>query len=126
MSLNLSNRILTSLILLIILFFCLFINKFLWLYLLVVTSILSFNQINGRGKRGKKWISQAGNIFLSTILQPSLSKKYWHQISLLASFSVFQALIEIGVDKEHLKIKWPISSPKLSKKDKNNISFKNL
>ena len=35
---------------------------------------------------------------------------------------------EIGVrwnDKD-LKIKWPISSPKLSKKDKNNISFKNL
>lgn len=71
------------------------------------TSILSFNQTNGRGKRGNKWISQAGNIFLSTLLQPSLSKKYWHQISLLSSFSVFQGLIEIGVDKEHLKIKWP-------------------
>ena len=51
MNLNLSNRILTSLILLIILFFCLFINKFLWLYLLVVASILSFNEFNNLIKK---------------------------------------------------------------------------
>ena len=46
MSLNFSNRILTSVILSTILFVCLFINKFLWLYLLVITGIISFKEFN--------------------------------------------------------------------------------
>ena len=35
---------------------------------------------------------------------------------------------EIGIkwNDKNLNIKWPTNSPKLSKKDKNNISFKNL
>ncbi len=44
MSLNLSNRILTSLILLVVLFICLFFSKFLWLYLLIVVSIISYRE----------------------------------------------------------------------------------
>ena len=43
---NLLKRILTSIILLFILFFCLITNKFLWIYLLVVASIISFFEFN--------------------------------------------------------------------------------
>lgn len=46
MSLNFSNRVLTSLVLSVILFICLYLNNFLWLYLLVVTSIISFNEFS--------------------------------------------------------------------------------
>ena len=46
MSKNLFNRILTSIILLIILIICLFTSKFLWLYLLIITSIISFYEFN--------------------------------------------------------------------------------
>ncbi len=46
MSKNLFNRILTSTILLIILIICLFTSKFLWLYLLIITSIISFYEFN--------------------------------------------------------------------------------
>ena len=46
MSLNFSNRILTSLVLSAILFICLYLNNFLWLYLLIVTSIISFFEFN--------------------------------------------------------------------------------
>ena len=42
MSLNLSKRILTSVILLFILFFGVFINKYFWLFLLILASIISY------------------------------------------------------------------------------------
>ncbi len=46
MSLNFSNRILTAIVLSVILFVCLYLNNFLWLYLLVVASIISFQEFN--------------------------------------------------------------------------------
>ncbi len=54
MNLNFLNRIFTSLILSGILFFCLFLNNFLWLYLLVVTSIISFNEFSNLIKKKLK------------------------------------------------------------------------
>ena len=58
MSLNFSNRILTSLVLSSILLLCLFLNNFLWIYLLIVTSVISFfefnNLVNKTFKKKKK------------------------------------------------------------------------
>ncbi len=51
MTLNLSNRILTSVILLIILFISLTLNKFLWLYLLIITSFIAFNEFKNLIKK---------------------------------------------------------------------------
>ena len=44
MTLNFLNRILTSIIMLAILFIFLFFNKYLWLYLLIVISFISFHE----------------------------------------------------------------------------------
>ena len=51
MSLNLSKRIVTSLTLLVILFVCILLNKFLWCYLLVVISIIAFDEFNNLTKK---------------------------------------------------------------------------
>ena len=51
MSLNFSKRIFTSLVLLLILFLCLFFNKFLWIYLLLMASIVSFFEFNNLLKK---------------------------------------------------------------------------
>ena len=51
MNLNLSKRIMTSLILLIILFVSLFLNKFLWISILIVASIISFYEFNNLIKK---------------------------------------------------------------------------
>ncbi len=60
MSLNFSNRILTSLVLSSILLLCLFLNNFLWIYLLIVTSVISFfefnNLVNKTFKKKKNYI----------------------------------------------------------------------
>ncbi len=54
MSLNLSKRILTSIFLSVVLLICLFLNKFLWLYLLVVVSIISFKEFSNLIKKKYK------------------------------------------------------------------------
>ncbi len=46
MSINFSKRILTSLLLSVILLFCLFLNSFLMLYLIIIASIISFYEFN--------------------------------------------------------------------------------
>ena len=51
MSNNLLKRILTSIILLFILFFCLLTSKFLWIYLLIIASIISFFEFNNLLKK---------------------------------------------------------------------------
>lgn len=54
MSSNLSKRILTSFLLLIILSAGLFINKYFWLILLLIVSIISFNEFNNLIKKAFK------------------------------------------------------------------------
>ena len=54
MSINLVHRIFTSLILLTILFLSLFINKFLWTYLMIISSIILFYEFNNLFKKINK------------------------------------------------------------------------
>ena len=54
MTKNLSERILTSLLLLFILFISIFINKYLFLALLIVSSFISFNEFNKLIKKSFK------------------------------------------------------------------------
>ena len=58
---NLSKRIVTSFFLLLIFFICFFYNKYLWLALLILTSIVSFFEFNNLIK--KIWITDKGKIF---------------------------------------------------------------
>ncbi len=54
MNVNLLKRIITSLILLFILFVSLFLNKILWIYLLIAVSIISFYEFNNLIKKSYK------------------------------------------------------------------------
>ena len=54
MNVNLLKRIITSLILLFILFVSLFLNKILWIYLLIAVSIISFYEFNNLIKKTYK------------------------------------------------------------------------
>ncbi len=62
MNLNLSKRILTSIVLLLIVFICLFLNNFFWISLLLIVSIITFYEFNNliikiiKNKRKEKFI----------------------------------------------------------------------
>ena len=66
MNLNLSFRIFTSIILLVILFFGLYLDKFIWLGLLILSSIISFYEFFNLIK--KKYNQEKYNIYLLNIL----------------------------------------------------------
>ena len=71
------------------------------------TSYLSYLQTKGRGRNYNKWESMKGNLFLSTIFRPSVSKVKWHQLSLIIGLSILESLIKLGVDKNIIELKWP-------------------
>ena len=62
MTLNLSKRILTSIVLLLIVFICLFLNNFFWISLLLIVSIITFYEFNNliikiiKNKRKERFI----------------------------------------------------------------------
>ena len=66
MNLNLSFRIFTSIILLVILFFGLYLDKFIWLGLLILSSIISFYEFFNLIK--KKYNQEKYKIYLLNIL----------------------------------------------------------
>ncbi len=71
------------------------------------SSYLSYLQTNGRGRNNNQWESLKGNLFLSTIFRPKMSKVNWHQLSLIIGLSILETLINLGIDKKKIEIKWP-------------------
>ena len=71
------------------------------------TSYLSYLQTKGRGRNNNQWESIKGNLFLSTIFRPTLSKIKWQQLSLIIGLSILETLIKLGVDKNIIELKWP-------------------
>ena len=63
---NLKRRLYTSLILLCVLFTCLFINKYLWSLLLIIASIICFIEFNNLTK--KIWKRKKSAIYLSNLI----------------------------------------------------------
>ena len=70
-------------------------------------SILTLKQSNGKGTRNNKWISNKGNLFLSTFIQPKVDRSHWSEISIILGFSLYQYLLSLGIDKSFIRIKWP-------------------
>ena len=71
------------------------------------SSYLAYSQSMGRGRNNNKWESMNGNLFLSTIFRPEKEKNYWHQLSLIVGFSIFEVLINLGIDANQVQLKWP-------------------
>ena len=69
------------------------------------TVILSEDQKSGRGRMGRKWISQHGGIYLSIILQPKIQTTQSSILPLLSALSVCDVIKKMT--KLNPKIKWP-------------------
>ena len=67
-------------------------------------------QTNGRGRRGRKWVSQSGNgLYLSIILCPEAPRVTWSGLSFMASLAVYKALLRFVEDTyiPGCSLKWP-------------------
>ena len=69
------------------------------------TLVTSENQTKGRGRVGKKWISQNGNLFISLFFKFDQRKINFRQFAILNAFLLKSVISKIFSKK--IKIKWP-------------------
>ena len=71
------------------------------------TIILADRQEKGRGRKGRSWISPAGNFYASIILRPDCSIGESAGLSLLSGVALGESLLELGPKGLDLALKWP-------------------
>jgi BirA family biotin operon repressor/biotin-[acetyl-CoA-carboxylase] ligase len=70
------------------------------------TLVIAETQSEGRGRRGRSWLSQAGRgIYATLILRPAMSPSGAPRITLMTAVAVAEALLSL-LDLD-VKIKWP-------------------
>ena len=67
--------------------------------------VTSEQQTNGRGRVGKKWISEKGNLFISLFFKLDQKKINFKQFAVLNAF-LLKKVISKNISKK-IKIKWP-------------------
>ena len=69
------------------------------------TTVIADRQTAGKGRRGKNWISPAGNCYFSILLYPDVRVDRASMVTLVAAIAVSEAVREVtGIDT---RIKWP-------------------
>ena len=70
--------------------------------------ITAERQTAGRGRRGRAWISPAGNLHASLLLTEPTAAEHWPQLSFVAALAAHDAVVEVARElKRLLAIKWP-------------------
>jgi len=64
-------------------------------------------QTDGRGRQGREWVSNEGNLFVSILLSPDCDLVAAAQLSFVAGISVLDTLQPIIDDAGALTCKWP-------------------
>src|SRR5438552_86978 len=65
-------------------------------------------QSAGRGRRGRTWTSERGNLFASLLLTDPAPAEHWPELAFVAALAVHDAVAELAAAlKPRLAIKWP-------------------
>jgi BirA family biotin operon repressor/biotin-[acetyl-CoA-carboxylase] ligase len=70
------------------------------------TVVTATSQTKGRGRYGRDWVSDEGNLFASILLKPPGVSFSWAQLGFVASLSIAEGLKKILHDKK-VQLKWP-------------------
>ena len=68
------------------------------------TVVIAKAQTAGRGQRGRKWTSEPGGLYLSTVISPDLLAINVHQLTIGLAWGIAEQLRQQGID---VLIKWP-------------------
>lgn len=71
------------------------------------TLVWAREQTAGRGRRGRKWSSPAGNLYTSLILRPDVPARDAAQLSFVAALALFDALGTLSEPGHQVHLKWP-------------------
>ena len=70
------------------------------------TVVQALEQNSGRGRHGKTWDSQRGNLFMSLLLRPAVGSRHWGELSFLSAVAVATILSEY-INSQRIEVKWP-------------------
>src|SRR5437667_6278008 len=70
--------------------------------------ITAERQSAGRGRRGRTWISEAGNLHATLLLTDPAPPEHWPELAFVAALAIHDAVVELAPElKPQLAIKWP-------------------
>ena len=70
--------------------------------------ITATRQLAGRGRRGRYWVSEPGNLYASVLLRPAISASIASQLSFVAAVALHEAIVSIAPGAaDRLALKWP-------------------
>lgn len=64
-------------------------------------------QTAGRGRMGRQWVSEEGNLFVSVLLKPEKPLALFSELSFVAACAVHETLEAIVPESAELACKWP-------------------
>jgi BirA family transcriptional regulator, biotin operon repressor / biotin---[acetyl-CoA-carboxylase] ligase len=65
-------------------------------------------QSGGRGRRGRTWVSEPGNLFATLLLTDTAPPEHWPELALVAALAIHDAVTEAAPAlRPQLFIKWP-------------------
>lgn len=64
-------------------------------------------QLAGKGRMGRSWVSEEGNLFVSVLLQPQRPVAEFSQLSFVSANAVIESLKDLVPQKSGLACKWP-------------------
>src|SRR5262249_38207565 len=65
-------------------------------------------QSAGRGRRGRSWVSEPGNLYTSLLLTDPAPPEHWPELSFVAALAIHDAVAEVApAIRPQLAIKWP-------------------
>lgn len=77
--------------------------------------LVAAEQMSGRGRQGREWVSSAGNFYGSTVVELHRSDPQPQTLSLAAGLALIEAL-DAALPDQALSLKWPNDLLYLSKK----------
>lgn len=69
--------------------------------------IRAVHQTAGKGRDGRRWVSEAGNFYGSLILPIAAPRHAISQLSLVVGVAVYDAVREVAGPVQGLRLKWP-------------------
>jgi BirA family biotin operon repressor/biotin-[acetyl-CoA-carboxylase] ligase len=65
-------------------------------------------QSAGRGRRGRTWTSEAGNLYASLLLTEPASPEHWPELSVVMALAIHDTIADLApAARPRLAIKWP-------------------
>lgn len=69
--------------------------------------VWALRQTEGRGRRGREWVSQEGNLFTSVLLNPDCPLAQIPQLSFVSAIAALDSLKPLLPEAASLQCKWP-------------------